>query len=129
MSNDEMPFAADHPAFRSGLERGELLVQRCDACGALRHPARFVCPQCLSEEHSWSSLSGRGVVETFVWYLDRLDPWPAGLPEPPYNVAVVVLDEGPRLLTNIVKVAFGELTVGDPVTARFDDVVLRFAKA
>ena len=105
------------------LRRGELRVQRCTQCLYLRYPARYICPECLSEESEWQMLSGRGTVETFCWYLKNiLDPrytteW--SWQEAPYNVALVQLDEGPRLITNVNDVPFGELKVGQKVGAVF----------
>jgi uncharacterized OB-fold protein len=119
--------------FQSGLEHHELRVQRCSACGYVRHPARWLCPECLSEDYSWDRLSGDGHVETFTWYLRHVPPVPKEIQrQPPYNVAVVALVEGPRVLSNVEDVAFGELQVGDRVTARFDDaptgVALKFVE-
>lgn len=105
----------------------EIRLQRCDECGYIRAPESFACPECLSQAATWTVLSGDGTVETFVWYLEHLDPHPDGAPAVPYNVAVVRLAEGPALITNVTGVAFGELAVGDAVRAAGDPAVLRFA--
>jgi uncharacterized OB-fold protein len=117
------------------LKQRKLLVQRCAGCGYLRLPARWICPECLSEEHAWEEMSGAGRVETFVWYLRHIEPVPDGIRRDlPYNVAVVQLAEGPRLLSNVEGTQFGELQVGDAVTASFEDIsddwaALRFVPA
>jgi uncharacterized OB-fold protein len=100
--------------YREWLGRGELRMQRCADCGYIRHPARWLCPQCLSERWAWAPLAGRGVVETFVWYMEPFDP---RFPDVPYNVAIVQLEEGPRVVTNVLDVRPGELRVGQPVTS------------
>ena len=107
----------------------EIRMQRCDDCGYIRFPESFACPECLSRATSWATLSGEGTVETFVWYLRHLEPHNPPLPEPPYNVAVIRLAEGPALISNVVDVAFGELAVGDAVRAAEDPDVLRFTPA
>jgi uncharacterized protein len=116
------------------LNQDELRMQKCSECGYVRYPAEWLCPECLSTEFVWATLSGRGAVETFVWYMRDLNPHPAGLPQTPYNVAVVALEEGPRVISNVVDVSFGELAVGDLVSAIFDhgnpdQSLLRFALA
>lgn len=100
--------------YRAFLAAGTVKMQRCGACRYVRHPARWICPQCLSEQWSWETLAGGGRVETFVWYFESLDP---RFVELPYNVAIVQLDEGPRVITNVLEVAFGDLSAGQAVTA------------
>jgi uncharacterized OB-fold protein len=76
----------------------------------------------LSEEFRWERLSGEGRVETFVWYLRHVEPVPSEIRRnTPYNVAVIRLVEGPRVMSNVENVEFGSLAVGDAVTAAFKD--------
>lgn len=114
------------------LKQGELRLQKCTDCGHIRHPTRWICPQCLSERFEWSRMSGHGAVESFIWYFER----PAAIPDfslqAPYNAAAIRLDEGPLLLSNVLGSAFGVLAVGDRVLACFDPIddgwkLLRFA--
>lgn len=100
--------------YRAFLARGEVRQQRCSACGYFRPPTSWVCPECLSEEWSWEAVSGSGTVETFVWYLQ---PFDERCTKVPYNVALVRLDEGVRVMGNVNAVAFGELRVGLQVVA------------
>lgn len=82
-----------------GLAEGRLLFQSC-ACGHRWLPARALCPNCLKTDWHWQQAGGRGKIKSWVVYhvayhesvQDKL----------PYNVALVELEEGPRLLTNIV---------------------------
>ena len=102
------------------LKQQELRLQKCSGCGHIRFPVRWICPQCLGEQSSWARMSGSGTVESFIWYFEA----PAAIPdfplEPPYNVAAIRLEEGPLLLSNVLKVSFGALVVGDRVKATFD---------
>ena len=82
------------------LKAGRLTFQRCRTCSHAWLPPRAECPQCLAAEWDWTTASGNGRVISWVIYRhayhaafrDRL----------PYNVTLVELDEGPRLITNIV---------------------------
>lgn len=99
--------------YRRFLAKGEFRLQCCDQCGYVRYPARWICPECLGEDFTWKAMSGNGTVETFTWYLRSFD---RRFPEVPYNVALVQIAEGPRLITNVT-CGFGEIEVGMPVIA------------
>ena len=77
---------------------GELRFQRCADCGAWRHPPRYLCAQCGSTRFTWEPSAGRGRV--FTWTITHRAVDPAF--EPPYAIVVVELDEGPRLVGNMV---------------------------
>ena len=100
--------------------RHELMLPRCDACGLVFFPPRDFCPGCWGGELSWQTMSGGGTVWTFtevhVAFYD--DTWVADVP---YVVAVVELDEGPRLPANIVEPDRERLSIGDRVEAVFED--------
>jgi uncharacterized OB-fold protein len=112
--------------FWRGLTHGELKLQRCTGCGYVRHPISWLCPECLSDTYDWQVMSGRGTVETFIWYFEFLDAAVGELAgyqkELPYNVAAIRLEEGPSLISNVQDVAFGELEVGANVSAVYDPV-------
>lgn len=103
------PDELTEPFFAAGAE-GRLLLAACDACGELRLPSSAVCPACLGEGFSWREASGRGTVHTFAVMHQRYHP--AWEPDLPYNIAVVELEEGPRMPANVVGVANEELAVG-----------------
>src|SRR5215472_6180346 len=97
--------------FWEGVERGELLIQRCPACGALRHPPRPMCPRCRSLDRDTVRASGRGTVYSYVVpHHPRLPAFPER-----YVVALVDLEEGSRLVTNLVGVAPEDVRIGMPV--------------
>lgn len=103
-----------------GLKNRELRLQKCDDCGEVRYPPAPLCPRCWSRGYSWAKLSGHGKVNSWVvfhqsyfrGYDDTL----------PYNVAEVELDEGPRLLTNLVGIENDAIRPRLPVEIVFDDV-------
>ncbi len=82
-----------------GCAAGELRLQRCTACDAHYFPPRPFCPTCLSDDVVWEAVSGRGTLHTYV-INHRAAPGFAA----PYAIAVVQLDEGPRMMSNIVGV-------------------------
>lgn len=80
--------------------RGELRVPRCRACGLAFMYPRTACPACASEDLEWLLCSGRGRLHT---YLINTRPAPGFEEDAPYAIAVVELEEGPRLMSNIVE--------------------------
>jgi hypothetical protein len=115
---------ADNRFFWEGVDQGQLLIQRCAACGALRHPPRPMCPKCRSLEWDTVMASGRGTVHSFV--VPHHPPLPM-FPQP-YVVVLVDLEEGTRLVSNLVDVAPGDVKIGMPVEVAFtavdDDLIL-----
>lgn len=111
-----MPTEESAP-FWEGTRRGELRAQRCDDCGHLRWPPAAICPICLSGRHEWVRLSGRGKVHS--WIVVHKSQHPAFWGDP-FNVAIVELDEGPRLHTNLVDVDLAAIRIGLPVEVVFD---------
>lgn len=85
--------------FWEGLTAGQLRYQRCAACAHAWLPAREECPRCLADDVSWEPSVGRGRLISWVVYHQAFHP--AFADRLPYNVAVVELEEGPRLITNV----------------------------
>ncbi|MGA9005898.1 MAG: Zn-ribbon domain-containing OB-fold protein [Xanthobacteraceae bacterium] len=100
--------------------RHRLELPRCDRCGQFWFPPSCLCPHCLSDTFHWQQVSGRGRVHSFVVVHRVYDP--AFAHDVPYVVAVIALEEGPRMLSNIVDVAPDEVRCGMPVAVRFDDL-------
>jgi hypothetical protein len=100
-----------------GAGRGELLLQRCRDCGAFQHRPRALCVSCLSDAIEWQRASGRGRVYSFtVTHQNQAPPFRDATP---YVLAYVELDEGPRLLSNIVGCAPESVRIGMPVAVEF----------
>ena len=101
-------------------KRHQLALQKCQACGYYRYPPGDTCPRCLSGSLMWVKASGRGTVYTWTVFHKVYHPAFAG--EAPYAVVAVELEEGPRLLTNLVDCKIDDIKVGMPVEVVFDDV-------
>jgi len=85
--------------FWEGCEAGELRLQRCQSCEKHYFPPRPFCPRCLSTDVVWDGVSGRARLHTYVI---NHRPAPGFEDDAPYAVAIVELEEGPRMMTNIV---------------------------
>jgi uncharacterized OB-fold protein len=106
--------------FWDGCKRHELLLQKCSSCGHVWFPPSARCPKCLSTEYAWSKASGRAKVWSWIVMWQRY--FPAFETEIPYNVAYVELDEGPRLMTNIVGIENDAIECDMNVVVVFEDV-------
>lgn len=83
----------------AALDAGYLVFQRC-RCGHAWLPARRTCPSCLRADNGWERACGRGRLISWVVYHTAYHP--AFANRLPYNVAIVALEEGPRLITNMI---------------------------
>ena len=97
-----------------------LVVQRCTACGATRHPPSPVCPKCRSVESEWLELSGRGAVYSYTAVHRPI----AAEQTLPFVVAVIELEDsdGLRMISNVVDVDPAELEIGMPVELVWEDM-------
>jgi uncharacterized protein len=107
----------DTEAFWEACRSGRIVLQRCAACRGYRHPPSPLCPACSSSQFEWVQASGRGTVWSFVIVRERLEGWDG---EVPYVVALVELDEGVRMVTNVIGAAPEAVQVGMPVEASFE---------
>ena len=89
--------------------RGELLIQHCPSCDARQHYPRAVCTTCGSAPE-WQTASGRGTVDTFT--IVRQYGMPPFATEVPYVVAIIELEEGPRMMSNITDCNVDEVRIG-----------------
>ncbi|MCP9276853.1 Zn-ribbon domain-containing OB-fold protein [Mycolicibacterium arenosum] len=101
----------DTEFFWNGLRNHTLLIQRCVDCGQLRQPPRPMCPHCTSLQWDTVAASGRGTVHSYV--MPQYPPMP--FMEYPYIVALVDLEEGVRLVSNLIDIAPDAVEVGMPV--------------
>lgn len=119
----EMPVPVPSPAtaqFWAAARDGRLMMPRCDACGQFSFPPPLACPHCDCEQMSWTEMSGRGTVFSYVVYHRVYHP--AFKDKVPYVVAVIALDEGPRLISNIIGVPLDEVRCDMPVKVVFEEV-------
>ena len=109
--------------------RGELLIQKCPACGHRQFYPRALCTACAATPE-WEVASGKGVVHTFS--VIRQNPAQPFKRWRPYTVAIVELDEGVRMMTELIGIAADDVTIGMEVEVAFvpahevDDVALPF---
>jgi uncharacterized OB-fold protein len=107
----------DHAEFWAWCRRGELRVQRCTDCGALRFHPRPRCPVCRSAGFEWVRCSGRGTV--FTYTICHPPVLAAFADRVPYNAAVIELAEGPLMVSNIVDCGNDDIHVGMHVEVVF----------
>ena len=86
--------------FWDGTRAGELRLQRCDECAVAYFPPRPFCPACGSRKVTIFKASGKATLYSYVIHHRPVPGF-----TPPYAIAVVALEEGPRMMTNIVEVA------------------------
>jgi uncharacterized protein len=98
--------------------RGQLLVRQCQDCQALIWYPRAHCPECASPRTRWLPVSGRGRVYSYTVNYRGEGPYQGC---EPYVLAYVELEEGPRMMTNIVEADQEALQVGLPVEVVFHD--------
>jgi uncharacterized OB-fold protein len=100
MAESERPRPIPTPEtkhFWDGARDGELRLQRCDECANVYFPPRPFCPACASRNVSVFAASGRATLYSYVIHHRPVPGF-----TPPYAIAVVELEEGPRMMTNIV---------------------------
>ncbi|MEE8312605.1 MAG: Zn-ribbon domain-containing OB-fold protein [Candidatus Binatia bacterium] len=104
------------PFWKAAAE-GRLVVQRCDDCGKKHFPAIEICNGCLRNDLRWIDVSGRGTVFSFVVMHQVYHPAFAG--HVPYVVADIELDEGPRIISNVIGCDLQDVEIGMTVIVEF----------
>ena len=103
-----------------GCGRHELVLQRCRGCQTVQQRPRALCATCLSSDIEHFKASGRGTVHTYT--ITNQNQSPAFAKSCPYVLAYVDLEEGPRIMTNVVDCDPETVTIGMPVQTDFYDV-------
>ncbi|MDQ2904575.1 MAG: Zn-ribbon domain-containing OB-fold protein [Ktedonobacteraceae bacterium] len=106
--------------FWEGCTQGKLLLQYCDQCQQHQFYPRLYCMHCGSMTPRWVEVSGRGVIYSYT--IIHQNKSPEFVNDTPYNVAIVQLEEGPRIMSNIVGSDLASLRVNLPVMVTFDPV-------
>jgi len=107
----------DNAFWFEGARQHRLLIQRCKQCGTLRHPPRPMCAECRSYEWDVVDASGRGTVYSFV--VNHYPQVPAF--DYPLAVGLIQLEEGTRLVANVIGVDPSEIQIGTPVEVEWVD--------
>lgn len=106
--------------FWEGARQHKLLLKKCARCGHIDHPPYLFCTECMAEEHEWIEASGKGTLYSYAVNT-------FGVPFPfwddmPYVLAIIDLDEGPRVISNIVECDLERLENQMKLEVVFDDV-------
>lgn len=112
----QAPRSRESRPFWDAARDGRLVLPVCDACGHHVWYPRDACPVCGHGSVTWTEMSGRGTVYARTIVHKARGPWKEATP---YVIAYVELEEGPRMLTNVVTEDPQAVAVGDPVVATF----------
>jgi uncharacterized OB-fold protein len=111
--------------FYAFAREGKLCIQKCSGCDALHHIPRERCAHCGSFDLNWSECSGRGTL--FSWTETSTPPLPSLQYDVPFIVALVELEEGPRVICRLVDVANEDLAVGQAFKAKMVSLTPEFS--
>ncbi len=112
------PRGHDNAWWWDGIARGELPIQRCKACGVLRHPPRPMCAACQSIE--WDSVPAKGGGTVHSYTVLHHPKFPGY--DYPLVCAVIELDEGTRIVSNVVGCDPAEVRIGMRVQLSLDQI-------
>lgn len=115
--DDPLGIDSDSRPYWEGCARGELLVRHCRVCDHRFLPPRDVCPRCHGVDVDWVQVPGRGTVHAAVVCHRAFDP--AWKDRVPYSIALVDLDGGGRVWTNVMATDPHAVRVGQRVQAVF----------
>ena len=109
---------ADSAYYWAAAAAERLVIRKCMHCGQLHFMPRYLCPHCWSTDLEWVEISGRGRVYSFTVMRRPADPAFSDLA--PCVVALIDLDEGPRMMAGVVGEDALGVAIGDPVTVIFE---------
>jgi len=112
------PLGHDNKWWWEGIKRGELLIQKCSACGTLRHPPRPMCGRCQSVKWQAIKANGRGIVYSYTVVEHPKFP---GF-EYPLVCGLIELEEGTRIVSNVVGCDPDKVRIGMPVVLSIENV-------
>lgn len=107
------------PYWKASTEH-RLLIKYCRDCGKHHFYPRELCPHCHSDAVDWVQAKGTGAIYSFT--IARRPAGPAFKPDAPYVVAIVELDEGPRMMTNITGSPPDSIRIGQRVAVAYEDI-------
>lgn len=115
----------DTKPFWDGCSKHELRFQKCRNCSHVRWPPSIICPMCYTQDTEWIRSGGRGKIYTFVVYHQAFHK--AFENDLPYVTAIIELEEGPRLLSNIVGCRPQDVRCGMPLEVTWEDINEEFS--
>ena len=110
---------ADSLPYWNAARESRLLIRKCNACGTLHFMPRHLCPACWSKQLEWVEAKGTGSVHSFT--IIRRAPMAAFAPRAPYVLALIDLDEGPRMMANVLGEDALSVRIGDRVKVTFEE--------
>jgi uncharacterized OB-fold protein len=105
----------DSEPYWAAATRDELVIQRCAACGRMHHPPRPMCPTCQSVDHVWVPVAGTGTIYSYALLHHPQHPAFSY----PVIAVLVELDEGVRIVSNLVDADPADVAIGMPVEVTF----------
>lgn len=117
MGTSELPTTEFSERFWVMARQGTLGLQRCADCGEWTFPARVICPRCWSMSLAWVPASGRGSLYSYTTV--HRPPAAEFASEVPYTVALVVLEEGPRMMARLSGLTEESITIGMQLQVEF----------
>ncbi|MFJ5771105.1 Zn-ribbon domain-containing OB-fold protein [Psychrobacillus sp. NPDC093180] len=99
----------EHKEYWDAAAEGKLLIKHCDSCGDYHYYPRVLCPNCMSDNTTWIEAKGTGSIYTYSVMRRGV----------PYAIAFVELDEGPKMMTNIVDCDLDKVHIDQKVTVVF----------
>ena len=106
--------------FWEGVRRGELVIQRCIACQRLRHYPQPMCPECHSPRFDWAPVSGRGRIHSYT--IAHRAFHPAWQDHVPYVIATIELEEGVRMVCDLLDDPPETVEIDQAVEVFFDEL-------
>ncbi len=108
----------DSRPFWNGLAEQKILLKHCRDCECVFHYPRITCPNCLSSDLEWKQASGQGTLYTYT--ISRRPTHPLFADEVPQFMAVVELEEGPRITSTLLNVPEDKIQIGMALTPVFE---------
>ena len=111
----------ENERYWQGCKQHELWMRACHDCGPYFYP-RDLCPQCGRRDVEWRQVSGRGTLYTYA--IVHRAPMPGFRGDVPFITAIIELEEGPRMMTNLIGIEPDpeRIKVGMPVDVSFEDI-------
>ncbi len=106
--------------FWDATKRRELALPRCKTCSGIFFYPREQCPNCFSDDLDWTRVSGQGRLYSFT--IVHQSAHPAFQPDTPHIYAIIQLNEGPKIPSNLVECEIEDARIDMPVEAVFEDV-------
>lgn len=108
----------DSAAYWEAAREERLVIRKCNSCSTLHFMPRYMCPACWSTELEWVPASGRGTVHSYS--VVRRASAPEFADRVPYVIALIDLEEGPRMMANILGTDALQVRIGDAVDVCFE---------